>query len=245
MARLIVRREPRDYEDGVPPGAIIGSLSVHTFVIIFMIWGATRLAIPEPPQVYQVTLMSLPREAPVREVPVEEAPPPREVEQPKPRAIETQPAATTRPREESRPVEEPEQEEQLEEQAEPEPPPVETKPAATEEQSPEGVEGLPVRLEGAPFPYPKYLANIILQIKRHWRPPMGGQQLRAELAFTILRDGSVEDVGWVLRSGNPAFDLEARGAIEAAGRRGAFGALPSDYPTDQLRVSFFFDPSRY
>ncbi len=245
MARLIVRREPRDYEDGVPPGAIIGSLSVHTFVIIFMIWGATRLAIPEPPQVYQVTLMSLPREAPVREVPVEEVPPPREVEQPKPRPIETQPAATTRPREESRPVEEPEEKEQLEEQAEPEPPPVETKPAATEEQSPEGVEGLPVRLEGAPFPYPKYLANIILQIKRHWRPPTGGQQLRAELAFTILRDGSVEDVGWVLRSGNPAFDLEARGAIEAAGRRGAFGALPSDYPTDQLRVSFFFDPSRY
>ncbi len=245
MARLIVRREPRGYEEGVPAGAIVGSLSVHTVVLLGMIWGATRLAIPEPPQVYQVELMSLPREAPVREVPVEDAPPQREVEQPRPRPVETQPAPTPRPREESRPVEEPKEEEPEEEQAEPEPPPVETKPAATEEQSLEGVEGLPVRLEGAPFPYPEYLANIILQIKRHWRPPTGGQQLRAELAFTILRDGSVKDVGWVLRSGNPAFDLEARGAIEAAGRRGVFGPLPGDYPSDQLRVSFFFDPTRY
>ena len=107
------------------------------------------------------------------------------------------------------------------------------------------MEGLPVRLEGAPFPYPEYLANIILQIKRHWRPPTGGQQLRAELAFTITKEGSVEDVAWVRRSGNPAFDLEARGAIEAAGRRRAFGSLPEGYPSDFLRVSFFFDPTRY
>ncbi len=55
----------------------------------------------------------------------------------------------------------------------------------------------------------------------------------------------MEDVAWVRRSGNPAFDLEARGAIEAAGRRQAFGSLPEGYPSDVLRVSFFFDPSRY
>ena len=128
--------------------------------------------------------------------------------------------------------------------AEPEPP-VEEKPAATAETAPEGVEGLPVRLEGAPFPYPEYLANIILQIKRHWRPPTGGPKLRAELAFTITREGLVEDVAWVRRSGNPAFDLEARGAIEAAGRRRAFGSLPEQYPSDVLRVSFFFDPTQY
>jgi TonB family protein len=132
------------------------------------------------------------------------------------------------------------------EQAEPEPAPtvVEERPAAPPEQVAGGTDE-PVRLEGAPFPYPEYLANIILQIKRHWRPPTGGVQWRSELAFTILRDGSVEDVSWVRRSGNPAFDLEARGAIEAAGRRGVFGPLPDEYPSDRLRVSFFFDPTRY
>jgi TonB family protein len=123
-------------------------------------------------------------------------------------------------------------------------PAIEERPAAPPEQAKQGVD-TPVRLEGAPFPYPDYLANIILQIKRHWRPPAGRRQLQAELAFTILRDGTVEDMSWVRRSGSPTFDLEARGAIEAAGRRGAFGPLPTGYPSDQLRVSFFFDPTRY
>ena len=66
-----------------------------------------------------------------------------------------------------------------------------------------------------------------------------------QLAFTILRDGSVEDVSWIQRSGSAAFDLEARGSIETAGLRQAFGPLPDGYPSDQLRVSFFFDPTRY
>ena len=242
MARLIIRRGSRGSEEGVPTSAVVGSLSVHTFLLIFIFWGATHLAIPAPPQVYQVELVARPREAPVRAVPVPEAQRQVPEEEPKARPVETKPAPTPRPREESRPVE-PEKEE-VEEVSEPEPP-VEEKPAATAESAPEGVEGLPVRLEGAPFPYPEYLANIILQIKRHWRPPTGGQQLRAELAFTILSDGSVEEVGWVRRSGSPAFDLEARGAIEAAGRRGVFGALPDDYPSDRLRVSFFFDPTQY
>ena len=57
MARLIVRREPRGHEEGVPAGAIVGSLSVHTVVLLFMVWGASRLAIPEPPQATLPTLV--------------------------------------------------------------------------------------------------------------------------------------------------------------------------------------------
>jgi outer membrane biosynthesis protein TonB len=222
----------------------VGSLSVHTVVLLVVFWGATRLSLPDPPQVYQVELVAAPRSAPVRTVPVPDKPRPTPEEEPKARPVETKPVPTPTPRKETRPeeVEKKESEEKPEEEPEPA---IEEKPAAPPEQSPEGVEGLPVRLEGAPFPYPEYLANIILQIKRHWRSPTGGAQLRAELAFTILRDGSVGDVAWVRRSGNPAFDLEARGAIEAAGRRGVFGQLPDDYPSDRLRVSFFFDPTRY
>ncbi|HSG81876.1 MAG TPA: TonB C-terminal domain-containing protein [Gemmatimonadota bacterium] len=242
MARLVLRHGPRGLEDGVPARAVIGSLSLHTAVLAFAFWGTTQLAIPTPPQVYQVELVAAPRAVPVRQVPVPERP--RATQEPRAEAQrppkETVPAVTPSTRRETPPVE------PVKEEAAPDPDPVVTeRAAAPPEQSPTGVEGMPVRLEGAPFPYPEYLANIILQIKRHWRPPSGARQLRAELAFSILRDGSVEDVSWIRRSGDPGFDLEARGAIEAAGKRGAFGSLPEGYPSDRLRVSFFFDPTRY
>jgi outer membrane biosynthesis protein TonB len=240
MARLILRQESRGLEEGVPPGAIVGSMGLHMAVVVLMVWGASRIEIPPPPQVYQVELVAAPRAAPVREVPVPDRPRPAPESAAERRPVETRPAVTSRPRQESRAAEtrEAEGEERRE-------PTVEERPAAPPEQAPEGRVDMPVRLEGAPFPYPEYLENIILQIKRHWRPPTSRGRLRAELAFTILRDGSVAEVNWVRRSGNPTFDLEARGAIEAAGRRGAFGPLPEDYPSDRLRVSFFFDPTRY
>jgi outer membrane biosynthesis protein TonB len=241
MARLIVRREPRGLEEGVPAGAVLGSLGVHTLVLLLVFWGATRVAFPGAPQVFQVELVAAPREAPVRTLPSPDRPRPARTLKAKVRPVETKPASERSRRKEARPREAKTREEP---EAKPEPT-VETKPAAPPEPAREGVEGLPVRLEGAPFPYPEYLANIILQIKRHWRPPTGRVRLRAELAFTIRRDGSVEGIVWVRRSGDPAFDLEARGAIEAAGRRGAFGPLPDGYPSDRLRVSFFFDPTRY
>ncbi len=240
MSRLILRREPRGLDPGVPAGAVVGSLSVHTVALAVIFWGATRIAIPPPLQVYQVELVAAPRPAPVRTVPVQERPRQAAELKERLRPLETRPVASEKPRQESRRTEA--KEEKADEQPEPR---VEERPAAPPEQSPEGLTDQPVRLEGAPFPYPDYLANIILQIKRHWRPPVGGRQLRAELAFTILRDGSVESVSWVRRSGDPGFDLEARGAIETAGRRRVFGPLPDGYPSDRLRVSFFFDPNRY
>ncbi|NIR42524.1 MAG: TonB C-terminal domain-containing protein [Gemmatimonadetes bacterium] len=241
MARLVLHRDDRGLEEGVPPGAVVGSLGLHTVLLAVMFWGATHISMPTPPRVYQVELVARPSPAPVRTTPTPERRPRPPEPQPQQRPKETVPAVTERPRETSPPAERPSEEP---EPAEPEAE-IEERAAAPPEQSPEGVEGLPVRLEGAPFPYPEYLANIILQIKRHWRPPPGARQLRAELSFTILRDGSVVDIAWVRRSGAPAFDLEARGAIEAAGRRGAFGPLPEAFASDQLRVSFFFDPTRY
>lgn len=227
-------------EEGPPSAALVGSMGLHSAVLAFLFWGASRIAIPPPSQVYQVNLVAAPRSAPVRTVPVPERPKPASETEKKGRPIETKPKPVATTRRESRPSK------AEEKPAEEKPQPVvEERPAAPPEESRESTVDVPVRLEGAPFPYPEYLANIILQIKRHWRPPAGARRLRAELAFTVLKDGSVEDVSWVRRSGNPAFDLEARGAIEAAGRRKAFGPLPRDYPADQLRVSFFFDPTRY
>ena len=122
------------------------------------------------------------------------------------------------------------------------PPPVEEtrEPARSSE---EGDEAINVQLEGAAFVDPAYLQNIIRQVNRYWRPPAGGRHLRAEVVFVIEQDGSVEEIEMLTRSGDMGFDLEARGAIEAAGRARAFGPLPEAWPRDRLRISFFFDPT--
>ena len=246
MGRLFADREPRELGEGLPSSAVFGSMSLHTVALIVMGWGATQVNLPRRPLVYQVELVAAPSAVSARTVPS-----PRRVRQPEPtpepdpepeseiKVPETKPAVTEKPQKEV------ERLEAQEEAAKPDLAPVAAVAAAAPNESEEGVVDEPVRLEGAPFPYPDYLANIIFQIKRHWRPPAGGRQLSAELAFTILRDGSVEDVSWIQRSGSAAFDLEARGSIETAGLRQAFGPLPDGYPSDQLRVSFFFDPTRY
>lgn len=181
--------------------------------------------IPPPAQVYRVDLVaapSPPAPAPtVREVPE----PPKEAPKPKPKE-EPAPRAKQRKKPEAAKAELPKP---------PEPKPAPTTPNAEET----------IRLEGAPFPFPEYLNNLVLQVKRRWRPPSGPQRLSAEVAFLIHRDGRVTDIEWVRRSGSFVFDLEARGAIEAAARQEAFGPLPEGYPADQLRVIFLFDPAKY
>ncbi len=104
-------------------------------------------------------------------------------------------------------------------------------------------EALNVQTEGARFVDPEYANNIVRQINRYWRPPDTARPLEAEIRFVIKRSGEVIDVEWLRRSGDASFDLEARGAIEAAARADVFGELPSAFPFDELQVSFFFDPS--
>jgi outer membrane biosynthesis protein TonB len=60
--------------------------------------------------------------------------------------------------------------------------------------------------------------------------------------FLIHRDGSVTNLRFIKRSGSYPFDLEAQGAVEAAGTARAFGALPEGFEEDVLPVSFSFDP---
>ena len=100
-----------------------------------------------------------------------------------------------------------------------------------------------VRIEGIEFPYSGYLDNIVRQIALRFEPPNRNAPLRAEVSFLIHRDGSVTAQRIVVRSGVYAFDLEAMGAVEAAGAAKAFGPLPAGYPDDVLPVVFMFDPS--
>jgi len=110
---------------------------------------------------------------------------------------------------------------------------------------PEGGKGTDVanvRSEGIEFPFPGYLNNIVRQIALNFKPRNPNSRLRAEVTFLIHRDGSVSDFKFVTRSGNYAFDLEARSAVEAVARARSFGPLPGGFPDDVLPVFFRFDP---
>jgi outer membrane biosynthesis protein TonB len=66
--------------------------------------------------------------------------------------------------------------------------------------------------------------------------------LTCDVYFVIGRDGSVSGIEVRKRSGSTLFDLEARGAVEAAGRSKGFGPLPSGFNNDVLPVIFTFTP---
>lgn len=100
-----------------------------------------------------------------------------------------------------------------------------------------------VSTEGIDFPFPEYLENLVSQIRRRWMQEWN-LSLVAEVSFFVQRDGSVreQDIKFVKRSGNFAFDLEAAGAIEATGRLKAFGPLPAGWASNVLYVRFTFSP---
>ena len=94
--------------------------------------------------------------------------------------------------------------------------------------------------QGIDFPYPAYLDNIVRQVALNFKPDDPNTGLRAVVFFLIRRDGTVTGMQFRTRSGDYAFDLEARGAIEKAAS--AFGPLPPEFHDDVLPVYFSFDP---
>lgn len=107
-----------------------------------------------------------------------------------------------------------------------------------------GTDAANIRTEGVVFPFDGYVNNIANQIMTRF-DPSDRRALRAEIAFLIHRDGSVSAITFRQRSGVYGFDLEARGAIESAGRAKAFGPLPEGFNDDVLPVIFSFEPRFY
>ena len=227
MAHLAPAGWGRDGARGVPAAAV-SSVLLHAVLGAVVIWAGTRWTLPAPVEVYRVDLVAAPRPpAPQAPAAQQETPKARPPEEPTEKAkLKKAPEAA--------PV-----------KAEATPKEAEPKPAETKKTLEEPNATETIRLEGAPFPYPEYLENMVIQVKRRWRPPTGPQRLTAEIAFVIHKSGDVTCCEWVRRSGAFTFDLEARGAIETAARQRAFGALPDGYPSDQLRVVFLFDPARF
>jgi TonB family protein len=95
---------------------------------------------------------------------------------------------------------------------------------------------------GIEFPYQPYINNIASQIIRRFQ---ANGRLNASVRFVIRRDGSVDPDGIRLAesSGNYMFDQAAIGAVEAAAKANAFGALPQSFNEDILPVTFKFSPT--
>jgi periplasmic protein TonB len=216
------------------------SLAAHAVLLLVMVLAGRVAASPLPEfQVYRVHMVSPPpvetgppepvvaEAVPVEAAPVEVPPP-----APPPETVRPEP---TPPRPEPRP------------QA-PAPTPPAERPAparreASEPQARPGGEGINVQIEGAEFPFPDYLANITLQVRRYFRWS-GRADLAAEVYFVIERDGSVSDMRVLRPSGDVSFDFAALSAIEVAANAGAFGALPAGFRSSRLPISFFFEPPR-
>ena len=126
-----------------------------------------------------------------------------------------------------------------------EPPPEDAPPSAETEARENAEEGgldMNVRQEAFSRDYPEYYDNLVVQIRRCFRPPSGNRE--AMVSFVVLRDGTTDEIGMARSSGSAIFDLAAQEATECAGKNGRLGPLPDDYPLDVLPVRFRFSPSR-
>ncbi|MGH7481715.1 MAG: TonB family protein [Longimicrobiales bacterium] len=223
--------------------AVVGSVLLHASLVAAMLFAGLGAGEIPPVVAYRVSIVSPPPQAAgepapaVAEADAEPEPEPEAEPEPPPPAPPEEEAPPRPAEEEPSPAPDPEP---AEESSAPE----EAEPAPTRGNRPdpssEGGEDLDVNIEGEAFPYPDYLENIIRQVRRYFRWT-GAPNLRAEVYFVIHRDGSVSDIRILRSSGNRQFDFQALGAIEVAGNRLAFGALPEGFQRDQLPVSFFID----
>ena len=228
-----VRSADRD-----PPGraaGLVGTILVHALAVSFL-FTTVKPTKASPPS-YAVDLVAAP--APTQKRLAREAlPTPPPVEKPAP--VKPTPPKPTKAPAPPKPKPAPPTE------VHKEPPPKTTALATPAEgETPStGSDVATIKTPGLAFPYPEYLRNIVSQIYQRWDRGTTQQRNFAEISFLILRDGSVRDIRFVTRSGSFAFDLNAQGAIEAAGNNHAFGPLPDGWDADVLPVSFYFKPTQ-
>jgi outer membrane biosynthesis protein TonB len=207
--------------------ALAGTLLVHGATGALLLAAGSGSRTPPPPT-YKVRLVAAPDMDPKARLAPEALDRPAEAPAPAPKppprntaARAAPPAETAQPRE-----------------AAPRTTPSVTR--APGEKPSTGDDVATISTEGVDFPFPEYLENVVSQVRRRWQRPEQSLALEAEVSFLVKRDGSVTDLRFVRRSGNFAFDLEAQGAVEEAGRMHAFGALPAGWGSDILFVRFYF-----
>ena len=239
-------------EPSQTPGRVaglVGTVVVHAGAILFLV-AAVKPTRASPPS-YAVELVAAPepttkrlaREAlptpPPEEKPAPTPPKPAPPQKDKPAPVTPKPPKPAKTTPTTAPKPPPTESER-------EPAPRTAAPVAPVpgETPSTGTDVATIKTPGLAFPYPEYLRNIVTQVYQRWDRASAKQNSFAEISFLILRDGSVRDIRFVTRSGSFAFDLDAQGAIEAAGNTQAFGQLPDGWEADVLPVSFYFKPTR-
>lgn len=118
-----------------------------------------------------------------------------------------------------------------------------TRPGAATGRNPDpsspGGEGLSISQRGEECPSPGYCENIIRQVRRYFRRPAGGS---AEVCFRITKDGGTDDIVVSRVRGGFTFRLAVQEAVEQAGLRKAFGALPGAFGTSAFRACVDITP---
>jgi len=244
-----VRLGPPNEAPGRAAG-LLGTLAVHAAAVAFLM-AAVKPTKASPPS-YAVDLVAAPAPTTKQRLAREALPTPPPEEKPAPPPPKPPPPQKDKPApvtpKPAKPVKTPPT-------PAPKPPPVESErepspqtaapvaPAPGETPS-TGTDVATIKTPGLAFPYPEYLRNIVTQVYQRWDRASAKQSNFAEISFLILRDGSVRDIRFVTRSGSFAFDIDAQGAVEAAGNSRAFGQLPDGWEADVLPVSFYFKPTR-
>jgi protein TonB len=94
-----------------------------------------------------------------------------------------------------------------------------------------------VNLNTREFKYISYFSKIKSKIELVWTYPqvsvMNGEQGTVHLKFTIVEDGSLEDVQLIKSSGYPALDEEAIRAVKAAA---PYPPLPKSWGLKRLHI---------
>ena len=242
-----MRIRPPNQTPGTAAG-LVGTLAVHAAAVLFLV-AAVKPTRASPPS-YAVELVAAPEPTTKRRLAPEALPTPPPEEKPAPPPPKPAPPQKDKPA----PVT-PKPPKPAKTTPAPKPPPAETERepaprtaapvAPAEGETPStGTDIATIKTPGLAFPYPEYLRNIVTQVYQRWDRASAKQSSFAEISFMILRDGSVRDIRFVTRSGSFAFDIDAQGAIEAAGNSQAFGQLPDGWEADVLPVSFYFKPTR-
>lgn len=215
------------------PLGLVGTIAVHGVALLFFLASASGAR--SAPPTYRVHLVAAPDLAP------DQRPAPPAVQREAAPKEPPAPTAKPAPKNTVSPAAPPPVADTKKREAAPRTNPVARLPG---EAPSTGSDVATVSTEGVEFPFPEYLQNIVSQVLRRWQRPLDNTPLEAEVGFMVHRDGSVTDLQFVKRSGNFAFDLEAQGAIEEAGRFKAFGTLPDGWVPDVLFVRFYFSGQR-